>query len=146
MNREVHVRFSESARVKFPRATRLYPLYFQLVFGYIDETKRVLLLDMIETVMKRGRCTFFLFMAFLFAFTCAYSLFDEIREADFFSARKYEATDIDDVYAEKQSSPDAALLSPALFSPLPGILFEFLPNSVSSPNTLLRPFFSVLRC
>jgi hypothetical protein len=24
MNREVHVRFSESARVKFPRATRLY--------------------------------------------------------------------------------------------------------------------------
>jgi hypothetical protein len=24
MNREVHVRFSESARVKFPRATRLW--------------------------------------------------------------------------------------------------------------------------
>ena len=124
----------------------IFPLYFELIFEYIDEIKRVLFLDMIETVMKKVHCTLILFMVFLLAFTCAYSLFDAIREADFLSREKYEQTDIDDVYAEKQSSPDAALLSAALFSPLPGILFEFLPNSVSSPNTLLRPFFSVLRC
>jgi len=100
---------------------------------------------MIETVTKRGPRTFFLFMAFLFAFICAYSLFDEIREADFFSARKYEATDIEEVYAEKQSSPDAVLVSPALFAPLLGIILGFLP-SFSTPNILFTPTPSVLRC
>jgi hypothetical protein len=41
MNREVHVRFSESARVKFPRATRLntpFPDYqecMDLIFIYL---------------------------------------------------------------------------------------------------------------
>jgi len=96
-------------------------------------------------VRKKVR-TFILFVAFLFVFTCAYSLFDAIREADFLSGKKFEQTDINDVYAEKQSSPDAALISPALFSALPGVLFEFLPNSVSSPNTPFLALFAVLRC
>ena len=99
---------------------------------------------MIETVMKR-RPRIFLFMAFLFSFTCAYSLFDATREADFLSPNKYEATDIEEVYAEKQSSPVAALVSPTLFSPLLDIIFEFLPTS-STPNILSTPTFSVLRC
>jgi len=111
----------------------------------IYETKRVLFLDMNEMVMKREPRTFILFMAFLFAFTCAYSLFDAIREADFLSGKKYEATDIEDVYAEKQSSPDAALVSPTLFSPLLDIIFGFLPSS-STPNIFFTPTFSVLRC
>jgi len=98
-----------------------------------------------EMVMKREPRTFILFMAFLFAFTCAYSLFDAIREADFLSGKKYEATDIEDVYAEKQSSPNAALVSPTLFSPLLDIIFGFLPSS-STPNLLFTPTFSVLRC
>ena len=87
----------------------------------------------------------FLFMTFVFAFTCAYSLFDAIREADFLSRNKYEATDIQEVYAEKQSSPVAALVSPALFSPLLDIIFGFLLSS-STPNILFSPTFSVLRC
>ena len=95
--------------------------------------------------MKRGSRTFFLFMAFLFLFTCAYSLFDATREADFLSGNKYEATDILEVYAEKQSSPFAALVSPTLFSPLLDIIFGFLPSS-STPNLLFTPTFSVLRC
>ena len=85
-------------------------------------------------------------MAFLFAFTCAYSLFDAIREADFLSEKRFEATDIGDVYAEKQSSPDAALVSPTLFSPLLDIIFGFLPPSSSTPNIFFTPTFSVLRC
>jgi hypothetical protein len=84
-------------------------------------------------------------MVFVFAFTGAYSLFDAIREADFLSREKYEQTDIDDVYAEKQSSPDAALVSPALFAPLLGISFGFLP-SFSTLNILFTPTFLVLRC
>src|SRR5271157_5412672 len=88
---------------------------------------------------------FLAFMAFLFAFTCAYSLFDAIREADFLSGKKYEAQDIDDLYAEKQSSPDAALVSPTLFLPLLDTLFEF-PLGSSSPNILFIQTFSVLRC
>jgi len=94
---------------------------------------------------KKQFTLFFPLIAFLFAFTCAYSLFDAIREADFLSGRQYESADIDDVYAEKQSSPDGALVSPALFSPLPGIFFRFLPT-FSSPNTLFAEMFSVLRC
>ena len=95
--------------------------------------------------MKRDSRTIILFMAFLFAFICAYSLFDSIREADFLSGKKYEATDVEDVYGEKQSSADAALVSPALFAPLLGIIFGFLPFS-SAPNILFTPAFSVLRC
>jgi len=100
---------------------------------------------MIAPVKKKGINTFILPMVFLFVFTCAYSLFDAIREADFLSGRQYESADIDNVYAEKQSGPDAMLVSPALFSPLPGILFKFLP-SFSSLNTLFTETISVLRC
>ena len=99
-----------------------------------------------EMVLKKELRTFILFMAFLFAFTCAYSLFDAIREADFLSGKKYEATDIEDLYAEKQSSPHAALVSPTLFSPLLDMLFGFVPISSSSPNTLFITTFSILRC
>ena len=95
---------------------------------------------------KRGPLTLsVVFMAFLFAFTCSYSLFDATREADFLSGKKYEATDIEDLYAEKQSSPHAALVSPALFLPLRDTLFEF-PLGPSSPNTFFIQTFSVLRC
>jgi hypothetical protein len=124
------------------------PFYFESVFGYIIkiyETKRLFFLDMIKTVMNRKPRTFILFMAFLFTFTCAYSLFDAIREADFLSGKKYEATDVEDLYAEKQSSPSAALVSPALFSPLLDIIFGFLSSS-STPNILFTPTFPVLRC
>lgn len=85
-------------------------------------------------------------MAFLFAFTCSYSLFDAMREADFLSGKKYEQTDVEEVYAEKQSSPDAALVSPALFSLLLDILFEFLPSFLVSPDTFFLQCFSILRC
>jgi hypothetical protein len=84
-------------------------------------------------------------MTFLFAFTCAYSLFNVLTEADLLSGKKYEAQDIEDLYAEKQSHADAALVSPALFSLLPDIIFEILPTS-STPNILFTPTFSVLRC
>ena len=94
---------------------------------------------------KEPSALFLFFIVFLFLFAGAYSLFDAIREADFLSREKYEQKDIDDVYAEKQSSPDAALVSPALFSALPDILFRFL-VSYSTPNTLFPETFSVLRC
>ena len=95
---------------------------------------------------KKESLTLFVpLMAFLFAFTCTYSLFDAVREADFLSGKKYEQTDVEQVYAEKQSSPEAALVPPVLFSPLSAILFEFLP-SFSIPNTLFSEIFSVLRC
>jgi hypothetical protein len=96
--------------------------------------------------MKREPLTLIvLCMTFLFAFTCAYSLFNAVREADFLSVKKYEAQDIEDLYAEKQRHADAALISPALFSLLPDILFEFLPSFFSS-HTLSITTFSVLRC
>jgi hypothetical protein len=96
--------------------------------------------------MKRERLTLIiLFMTFLFAFTCAYSLFNVLTEADLLCGKKYEAQDIEDLYAEKQSNPVTALVIPALFPPLPDILFEFLPTS-STPNILFTPTFSVLRC
>ena len=105
---------------------------------------RLLFLDTFKR-KKEPLTLFVAFMAFLFAFTCAYSLFDAIQEADFLSGKKYETRDADEVYAEKQSNPDAVLVSPALFTPLPGIIFEFLP-SFSFPNTLFTETFSILRC
>jgi len=110
-----------------------------------SENMKLFLLDT-SKIKKEPSPLFIFFMVFLFVIACGYSLFDAIREADFLSREKYEQTDIDDVCAEKQSSPDAALVPPALFSPLPGILFKFLPNSVSSPNTPFLALFSVLRC
>ncbi len=96
--------------------------------------------------MRRNPHNLFNLLAiFLFNIACAYSGFDTLVEADFLSANKYEADDVDEVYAEKQSSPDAVLVSPALFSQLPGIVFE-PPPSFSYPNTLFTATFSVLRC
>lgn len=86
-----------------------------------------------------------LLLIFLFAVACVYSSFDVVVEADFLSGKKYEARDVGEVYAEKQSNPDAALVSPALFAPLPGVIFEFFP-SLSSLNTLFTQTFSILRC
>jgi hypothetical protein len=86
-----------------------------------------------------------LFVTFLFAFACAYSLFDKVREADLLSHQKYEARDIEDLYAEKGINLDGLLVSATLFSPLLDPFFEFLP-SFFSPNTLWVTTFSVLRC
>jgi hypothetical protein len=80
-----------------------------------------------------------------FAFACAYSLFDALTEADFFSGKKYEARDGEEVCAEKQVNPDAVLVSPSLFTPSPGILSEFFP-SFSSPITLFTEILFALRC
>ena len=86
-----------------------------------------------------------LLVILLFDVACLYSYFNVMVEADFLSGKKYETRDVEEVYAEKQSSPDAVLVSPALFAPLPGIIFGILP-SFSSPNTLFTQTFSVLRC
>ena len=94
---------------------------------------------------KRPIHFFRLFVTLLFAFACAYSLFDTMREADFLSANKYEARDSGVLCAEKGSNLDGVLGSPAIFSAPPDTFFEFLP-SFSSPNTLLVRTFSVLRC
>jgi len=84
-------------------------------------------------------------MILLFGVACVYSSFNVVVEADFLSGKKFEARDDEQVYAEKQSSPDAVLVSPSLFIPLPGIIFKFLP-CFSSLNTLFTQTFSVLRC
>jgi hypothetical protein len=96
--------------------------------------------------MKREHHRFIvLLVVLIFDVACVYSSFDVVMEADFLSGKKYETRDADEVYAEKQSSPDAVLVSPALFTPLPGIIFEFLP-SFSFPNNLFTEIFSILRC
>ena len=96
--------------------------------------------------LKRERHTLIIFLVvLLFNAACVYSSFDVVVEADFLSGKKYEARDVEEVYAEKQSNPDAVLVSPALFTPLPGIIFEFLP-SFSSPSTLFIETSFVLRC
>ena len=96
--------------------------------------------------MKRERHTLIVLLVVLFFnVACVYSSFNVMVEADFLSGKKYEARDIEEVYAEKQSSPDAVLVSPSLFTPLLGFIFEFLP-SLPSPNTLFTETFSVLRC
>jgi len=96
--------------------------------------------------MKRKSHTLIILLVILlFDVACVYSSFDALVEADFLSGKKYEDRDVEEVYAEKQSNPDAVLVSPALFIPLPGILLEVLPD-FSSPNTLFTQTFSVLRC
>jgi len=94
---------------------------------------------------KRPIIFFRLFVALLFAFACSFSLFDSLREADFFSDNKYEDRDVEGLYAEKGSNLDGVLVSPTLFSPLADTLFEFLPGFFS-PNTFLVKTPSVLRC
>ena len=96
--------------------------------------------------MRKEPCfLIILFLILLFQFGCAYNFFNVVVEADFLSGKKYEARDIEEVYAEKQSNPDTALVSPALFTSLPGITFEFFP-SFSYRQTLFPQTFSVLRC
>ena len=96
--------------------------------------------------MKRKSHTLIILLVILlFDVACVYSSFDALVEADFLSGKKYEDRDVEEVYAEKQSNPDAVLVSPALFIPLPGIIFEVLP-SFSSLNTLFTQTYSVLRC
>jgi hypothetical protein len=94
---------------------------------------------------KRPIIFFTLFVTLLFAFACAYSLFDTVREADLFSDNKYEDRDDGGLYTEKGSHLDGVLVSPTLFSPLPDTFFELLPGFFS-PNTLWVPTFSGLRC
>jgi hypothetical protein len=96
--------------------------------------------------MGKRRIIFFrLLVSVLFVFACDYSLFDTVREADFFFATKYEARDSEGLYAEKGSNLDGVLVSPTLFSPLPDTFFEFLPRFFS-PNNILAATLSVLRC
>ena len=94
---------------------------------------------------KKSHTLIILLVILLFDVACVYSSFDAVVEADFLSGKKYEARDVEEVYAEKQSNPDMVLVSPALFIPLPGIIFEFLPG-FSFPRTLSTQTFSVLRC
>ncbi len=98
-----------------------------------------------ETMRKRPINFFRLFVILLFAFACVYTLFDTMREADFFSDIKYEERDIGSPYAEKVSNLDAVLVSPTLFSPLPDTFIEFVSCFFFS-STLLIPTLSVLRC
>jgi hypothetical protein len=99
-----------------------------------------------ERAMKRKFHSFvILLVVLLFDAACVYSSFDAVMEADFLSGKKYETRDVEEVYAEKQSNPDAVLVSPALFAPLPGILLEFFPG-LPSPNYLPAMELSVLRC
>ena len=94
---------------------------------------------------KKSHIFITLLVILLFHVACVYSSFNVMVEADFLSGKKFEARDDEQVYAEKQSSPDALLVSPALFTPLSGIISGILP-SFSSPNTLFTQTFSVLRC
>ncbi len=94
---------------------------------------------------KKSHCFVIFLMVFLFQSACVYSSFDAVVEADFLSGKKYETRDGDEVYAEKQSNPDALLVSPALFALLPGAILEFFPG-FSSPSTLPARGLSVLRC
>ncbi len=94
---------------------------------------------------KKFHCFVIFLMVFLFQSACVYSSFDAVVEADFLSGKKYETRDGEEVYAEKQSNPDALLVSPALFTPLPGVILELFPG-FSSPSTLPILGLSVLRC
>jgi hypothetical protein len=94
---------------------------------------------------KKAVFFFILFVTLLFAFACAYSLFDKVREADLLSHKKYEDRDIEDLYAEKASNLDGLLVSATFFPPFLDTFFEFLPG-VFLPNTQLVTTFSVLRC
>ena len=96
-------------------------------------------------IKKEPRILVILFTILFFEFACAYNFFNVVVEADFLSGEKYETRDVEEVYAEKQSNPDAALVSPSLFTPLPGIIIGFF-SSFFSPSTLFTDTFSVLRC
>ena len=78
--------------------------------------------------MRRNSLPFItLSLIFLFGVACAYSSFNVLAEADFLSGKKYEASDSEEVYAEKQSSPDAVLVSPGLFAPVVSFSLAYSP-------------------
>jgi len=96
--------------------------------------------------MGKRRFIFFrILVCLLFVFPCEDSLPDTAQEDDFFSGDEYEQRDIEDLYAEKGSNLDGALVSPTLFSPLPDTLSKFLPSSFSQ-DTLLVTTPAILRC
>jgi hypothetical protein len=94
---------------------------------------------------KRPNTFVVFFAALLFALACAYSLFDNVREADFLCPIKYEGRDINAFCAKKDSGLDGVLVSACLFSPLPDTLFDSLPGFFP-PNTFRVKTFSPLRC
>jgi hypothetical protein len=94
---------------------------------------------------KKAVLFFILFVTFLFAFACTYSLFDKAQEADFLFHQKYEGRDIQDLYAEKASNLDGLLVSATFFPPFLDTFFEFLPGYFS-PSTHLVTTVFVLRC
>ena len=96
-------------------------------------------------MLRKYHISIIFLVILLFNVACLYSSFNVMVEADFLSGIKYETRDADEVWAEKQNSLDTALVSPALFTLLPGILFEF-PSNFSSSATPLTGAFSVLRC
>ena len=114
-------------------------------FGVSYNQGKILPILVAEAMGKRPVHFFRLFVTLLFAFACSYSLFDTVQEVDLSSDNKYEDRDDECLYAEKGSNLDGVLVSPALFSPLPVTLFEFLPSFFSS-NSHLTTIFSVLRC
>ena len=96
--------------------------------------------------MKKKSIIFFtLFVTMLFAFACTYLLFDEVREVDSFCGKKYEGREIEDLYAEKGSKLDGAVLSVTLFLPSQDTFLAFLPVHISPDTHLVNSFF-VLRC
>ena len=97
--------------------------------------------------MKKASRTFLVFLViFLFNVACVYSTYNVMVEADFLSRIKYETRDVEEVYAEKQNSLDAVLVSPTLFSPLPGVISELLPGFFSPNPFLFNQACSILRC
>ncbi len=96
--------------------------------------------------MKRGVFSLVIIsLIVIFGVAGLYSSFNALVEADFLSRNKYEAGDIEQVYAEKQSNLEAVLVSPALFAPSLADDFEFLPQIPFFHTTSPLPF-SVLRC
>jgi len=86
-----------------------------------------------------------IFMTLLFGFSCTYTLFDKVQEADIFSRKKYESQGTEDFYAEKKSNLNDVLVSFTLFSPFRNNFFAFL-SSFFSPNILSVTTSPVLRC
>ena len=128
--------------MNFPRILCLTGRWQFIKVKFID----AIFFEKTETAMERKpRISGILLMVLLFEFACAYNVFNTVAEADFLSGKKYEARDIEEVYAEKQSNPDLGLISPALCTFLPGIILEFFP-SFPPPNILSIQTFSVLRC
>ena len=85
-------------------------------------------------------------ISFFFLFSSAYSNYNSLIEADFFTCGlKFEAADIDDLLVDKQIHVDFAL---GLFSTVGSLgadLFEKLtPSSFQVPG--IDPTFSILRC